>query len=212
MSREIKLDREQFHIKRIANSRDELLKRRDRLINQIQNVFHHVNREGGVSLREAAVIDDYGTDQERADARLLETDTHWSEVDVEELDPGGSCLSFIDPIGYRYYAPAYMIYTLSNAYGDALDEAVVDSNVFDHIVYSLNASRCSSQDAFEHHQKKFSLFTTKERTCIARFLAFDAECEIFDFITDSLEALKSGWIKSLPHSEVKHLRSIWPDL
>lgn len=201
---------EQYHIDRIKKSRDDLLRRRDRLIDQINNAFQYVTREGGISIREAHVIDDYGSEQEQREARAEETDSHWSEVDVETLDPGGSALSFVDPIGFRYYLPAYMVYALKSDYGDALGEEIVDSNVFDSTIFKLNASALRDQDHTEHQRKRFALFTPKERTCIARFLAFDAECCVFEYEAGSIDALKSDWLDALPHMELKHLESIWP--
>jgi len=200
----------EFHFKRIEQSSNELKNRRDHLIEQIKSAFSGVTRSGGISLREARVIDDYGTEEERAKARSLETDSHWSEVDVEGLDPGGSCLNFIDPIGYRYYVPAYMSYALTNAYPDALGDPWVDSNCFDHLIYSLNATIRHDPDRIAYQRKRYSLFTTKECTSIARFLAFDAECVMYEDETDSIDALKNEWIGYLPHSELKHIQSIWP--
>jgi uncharacterized protein DUF6714 len=203
---------EQFHIDRIRNARDHLKKRRIQLIDQINTVFRHVSRDGGISIREAHVIDDYGSDEERQAARAEETDSHWSDVDVENLDPGGSALSFVDPIGFRYYLPAYMVYTLKSGYGDALGEENVDSNVFESTIFKLNASASGDQDCIDHQRERFALFTSKERTCIARFLAFDAECRVFDYEVGSIEALKSDWIDALPHMELKHLKTIWPEM
>jgi len=200
----------EFHIKRLEQSHINLVGRRDRLIDQINSIFSNVTRIGGISLREASVIDDYGTDEERAEARSLETDTHWSEVDIQELDPGGSCMSFVDPIGYRYYLPAYMIYSLRNAFVDYPESSNLNCNAMDTTIYGLNASGYDSKDLCEHVRNKYTNFTQEERTCIARFLAFDAECVVYEDETDSIDALKNEWIGSLPYSELNHLQSIWP--
>lgn len=201
----------EFHIKRIKKSRSDLLARRDQLISQIENVFHSVTREGGISLREGAVIDDYGSDKERTEARELETDSHWSQVNVEELDPGGCCLLFIDPVGFRYYVPAYIVYTLKHAYGDLLGEQSTDSNIFESFINILNATNYGNDNHVAHQPKLFTLFSAKERTCIARFLAFDAECCLDIDDASSIDALKSDWIDSLPDMELKHLKTIWPN-
>lgn len=202
---------EAFHIKRIERNRDKLLARRDELIQQIHTVFDKVTREGGISLREANVIDDYGTDEQRVQARLLDTDTHWSQVDVEQLDPGCSCMSFVDPIGYRYYAPAYMVYILKYGYSNVFGGSFVDSNIFEFYFFGLNPSQHDSPELIEHIRKKYVLFTVEERVCIARFLALDAELYTFDYSDHSLQAIKCEWGKHLPDDELSHLKSIWPD-
>ena len=78
------------------------------LIDLIKDAFKDVTREGGVSWHECEVIDNYGSDAERALARTRDTDRHWTELlSTEAFYPsgiGGFC--FLDPIGFRYYLPA----------------------------------------------------------------------------------------------------------
>lgn len=85
---------------------------KDAVMAQIAAAFDGVSRAGGVSLREGRVIDDYGTDAERDAARLLDTDTCWQDVPDDDLNTYGMSLSFVDPIGFRYYLPAYLCYSL----------------------------------------------------------------------------------------------------
>jgi hypothetical protein len=78
----------------------------DEIIDEINRAFDGVTREGGVSFHEADVIDNYGSKQERTKARKLDTDECWQ--DVPEKDIENDCiLSFLDPIGFRYYMAAY---------------------------------------------------------------------------------------------------------
>lgn len=85
-------------------------KDRERLIQRIYAAFRGVTRDGGISWTETGVIDDYGTDEERARARLEDTDRSWEElVDDPRWGPdtGWGGYSFLDAIGFRYYlAPA----------------------------------------------------------------------------------------------------------
>ena len=83
-------------------------------------------------------------------------------------------------------------------------------NIFESTIFKLNASALRDQDHAEYQRKRFALFTSKERICIARFLAFDAECCVFEDDTGSIEALKSEWLDALPQMERKHLETIWP--
>ncbi len=105
-----------------------------------------------------------------------------------------------------------MVHTLRSGYGDALGEENVDSNIFGSTIFKLNSSALGNQDHIDHRRKYYALFTAQERTCIARFLAFDAECCVFEDDAGSIEALKSDWIDALPHMELKHLKTIWPEM
>ena len=204
------MENEDFHAERVKRDRSKLLIRRDNLIVEIKAIFKNVTRENGTSIREADVIDDYGTTQERDQARRLDTDTHWSEVDIELLDPGCSCLCFMDAIGYRYHLPAYMVYTLKNGYGQVFNEPFVDSNIFEFFIYGLDLSD-RTPELLENAKNKHSLFTHEERTCIARFLAFDAELETHYECNTSLQALESEWAQYLPRDEYQHLQLTWSD-
>ncbi|NER84275.1 MAG: hypothetical protein F6K42_33015, partial [Leptolyngbya sp. SIO1D8] len=84
------------------------------LIQTITAAFSDVLREDGVSMHQARVIDDYGSPEEEAQARLLDIDTHWWEVPDAWIAEFYEILSFVDPKGFRYYIPAYMIWTLKN--------------------------------------------------------------------------------------------------
>lgn len=87
------------------------------VIDAVREAFHGVAREDGVTLHEARVIDDYGGSDERAAARMLDTEKAWEVVPVSDIEEYSEALSFLDPKGFRYYIPAYMIWAV-RAYGD----------------------------------------------------------------------------------------------
>ena len=103
------------------------------MISQIADAFSSVRREEGISLHEAHVIDRYGTKQQRSEARKLDTDKHWNEVPDAQIEKSTSVLCFLDPIGWRYYIPAYMKWTLK--YFKASRSFTCDSTI-----YSFNSS------------------------------------------------------------------------
>jgi len=189
-----------------------LAKMQASVIAQIERDFATVNRVGGVSIREAGVIDDWGTDEECARARAQDTDTHWSEVDIHNLDPGGAALTFCDPVGFRYLMPAYMVFTLRHGeYGDAES---IDSDCHD-----------SARSAAEfmdplggptvHTCEQFSLFSDAQRRCVARFLVCEIERDAMDMpeLADrALGALKRYWMQFLDAGEADQLRKRWPQL
>jgi Cysteine-rich CPCC len=85
---------------------------RDEILQQIAQVFDGVRREEGVTLHEALEMDLYGSPEQCAQARLLDTDENWQEVRGKDLERFPSVLSFLDAKGFRYYLPAYMSWEL----------------------------------------------------------------------------------------------------
>lgn len=134
--------------------RDALNSERAGLIEQIIEAFRGVTRVGGVSWREASVIDSYGTDDERDAARALDTERDWLELlgpGRWRPDPSGE-LSFLDEIGFRYYlAPAMIL--VSQGHPDF------------GLQYHLGRP----------HTHNPSLFNKAQRLAIGRFLRFMIE-------------------------------------
>ena len=84
----------------------------DDAVQQIVDAFAGVPLENGVSLGEARVIDDYGTDDERAAARRKDELHDWQRISDEFIESHPSVLSFMDEEGLRFHLPAYMRFTL----------------------------------------------------------------------------------------------------
>ncbi|HEY0075490.1 MAG TPA: DUF6714 family protein [Abditibacteriaceae bacterium] len=132
------------------------------LISEITVTFDGVSREGGVSLHEAAGIDDYeSSDDERAVNRAKDTDTKWQDVPDEDIEYGYVVLNYLDPKGFRYYIPAYMIWVLNN-----LENCETQSMTFDAVAYTFVGYKSADQKA------KCSLLTVKQSKAIAHFLRF----------------------------------------
>ncbi len=90
------------------------------LLEKIKQAFDGISREGGVSLHETAVMDNYGSEDERAAAKGMDTDTCWEEVKDEWIEgfhtgtSGG--LNFLDKKSFLYYMPAYMSWYLHKGF------------------------------------------------------------------------------------------------
>ncbi len=84
----------------------------DVLVKQIVNSFAEVSLGNGVSLREADVIDDYGTVNERAAAREQDELDDWQRIPDKDIENHSSALCFMDDEGLRFHLPAYMRFTL----------------------------------------------------------------------------------------------------
>ena len=82
------------------------------LMHDIRAAFATVRRENGVTLHQAVVMDSYGTDEEQAQARMLDPDNYWWDVPDERIANLPPALNFLDSVGFRYYIPAFMIWVL----------------------------------------------------------------------------------------------------
>jgi hypothetical protein len=134
------------------------------LLEQIRSAFSGVRREGGVSLHEADVIDGYGSRQERNAARKLDTDRVWWDVPEADIERYDWILSFLDPIGFRYYLPAYMAWTLKHY--EHSNSMSVDSTI-----YALDYS----DGLREHYMERYTLLNREQSEAVCAFLRFMAE-------------------------------------
>lgn len=129
------------------------------LLNLIERAFAGVQLEDGVSLHEADVIDNYGTNAERQAARATDELEDWHRLDRHELEHMGWVLSFYDDKGFRFHLPAY----LTMAVEDYRNE-VVDSLLF-HL--------CSVADDGEaYNRQRFAILSSYQRRAVRHVLKY----------------------------------------
>lgn len=139
---------------------DWLIPKRDELIAHVEEAFKDVSRKNGVSWSESEVIDDYGGDQARLEARKLDQDYHWSElVDDPEWDPerGVGGFSFLDAIGFRYYLAPSLVRSLRSGF---------DQGICFHLTLG---------DLREHKLEQWSALTHQQSMTVKAFLEFMIE-------------------------------------
>ena len=142
------------------------------LIEEIISAFDGVAREDGVTLHEAMALDNYGGPEERRKARAQDTESRWQDVPDEDIRSSDAVLNFLDPKGFRYYIPAFLVWYLTY-----LDNEDPDfwSNNFDSVDFQLEAGRTGDID--DHYLSKFTFLTPTQSKAIAHFLVFLAERE-----------------------------------
>ena len=140
---------------------------RDALLDLIAQAFAGVSREGGISLHGTQVLDDWGTRDAALAVAELDTDTDWTEVPTADLQRFDSALSFLDPIGFRYYLPAYMTWDLSRCLG--LDALWFESHLLFHLGY------IAQDDDGQKEYRRTSLLDARQRNAALRYLRFIAD-------------------------------------
>jgi hypothetical protein len=133
------------------------------LIEEITIAFDGVSREGCLTLHEAAGWDGHcGIGPWIEEARAKDTDTKWQEVKDEwiaENGLGDIALSFIDAKGFRYYLPAYLIWSIKETVAGFPSDSNTD------VVWYLGIN-------FSTHRERFAFLNKQQSSAVAHFLLF----------------------------------------
>lgn len=143
------------------DEREEIQKAR--VIDLISRAFSGVTRDGGVSLHEADIIDGYGSAEKRVAARKLDTESGWQAVPDRDIEYYNSILSFLDPIGFRYYIAAYMVWSLKNF-------RISESVTSDFTIYAFAMD--GHQNMKDWKMSRFSILSEAQSTAVYEFLRF----------------------------------------
>ena len=157
---------------------------RHEVVAAIRAAFSGVDRENAISLHEGRVIDLHGSADERAGARSLDVELIWEQVPPKHIERFSSALSFLDPKGFRYYIPAYMIWTLdANARGGTSCHST-----FFHL-------EClDERDRYNLH--RLQLLNDDQRRSIALFLLYFSTDRYYG--DDARKAVQRFWEHYLP--------------
>jgi len=167
--------------------RDEAKQMAEGIIGEIRRAFGAVSRAEGVTLHEALVIDNYGSDSERSAARELDTDRRWEDVPDQLIEENDSALCFVDPKGFRYYLPAYIVWSLRN---------YETSGTFshNHPICCLALSESGSMRRWD--LERFEVFNDEQARAICKFLRFMAQRdEDIVCVDEARAALDAYWGK-----------------
>ncbi|MDJ0743183.1 MAG: CPCC family cysteine-rich protein [Xenococcaceae cyanobacterium MO_167.B27] len=167
-----------------------------KVIQSIQKAFDRVELEDGITLVEARLIDDYIFDYSqkkqlkeerfkqqiehnhlfRESLDITENDLleNWQDIPERVIKNLSDVLCFLDEKGYRFYLPAYMIWTIN--YFGKWDYYSVDSTIF---------SLCPS----EYNLSRRQLLTVKQCQAICQFVRFMAIYDN-DFMAGNLETFE----------------------
>jgi len=160
----------------MANERTDCVQ----IIDEIERAFDGVTRDDGVTLHETWEIDRCSSDRMRAKARRLDTDRRWQDVPDADIEQLPYALCFLDAEGFRYYIPAYMVWSLRH-------HQTNDSEAVDNTVSAFMSDPL-------HKDKRYSLLNDLQRRVICQFLTyFSGDEGDSDRAYWAAIALRIGW-------------------
>lgn len=144
----------------------------DSIVKIIESAFAKVRLEEGTSISEGTVIDDYGTDEDRRKARMMDEKNDWRLISDRAIRKHQTSLTFMNAKGYQYNLPAYMRFVMRNY-------LISDSNSIDSVFHNLS----------DRHDKRRVVFSAPQRAAIRDFLQFFADEPKGWFRDEALRAL-----------------------
>jgi hypothetical protein len=156
---------------------------RQRIIAEIENAFADVRRGNSITLHQARVLDDYGDEIVQAAARRKDTEIRWQDIPDAWIEKLADTLPFLDPEGFCYYIPAFMIWALRHY--ETSDSFAGAAAVY---AFGVNPSG-------EGQMARLRLFTPRQAAAIAHFLEYFAHRANGDHADNETaqEALDAYW-------------------
>ncbi len=169
------------------------------LIQQVITAFKSVKREDGISLHEAHeiyLISDYAynfsVDDSEAEALLAkakatDVDTDWQEIPEEILtkfiDSLGIFYYYLDPKGWRYYLPAYIVWSL-HQYIERKRMDSLDCVVYDFLLPEKHEVLDRTKRDFNRRpiSEYIASITAEQLSAICQFLWF-----VINYSTDYMQ-------------------------
>ena len=130
-----------------------------KILELIREAFADVHLDGGVSLHQSRVLDDYGDEDEFKAALRKDPEWHWTEVSTEKIKQFCDSLVFFDPKGVRFYLPAFMTHALET-YEPTYGWLDADGIFF------------AASDPTGGYKDKFEALNSTQMSAVAAFLAF----------------------------------------
>lgn len=163
---------------------------KEEIVNVIEKAFDGATLDGGISLEQTKVIDNYGrgvTAEEFTNLPKKEITDNWKKIPVSQLDEA-DCIAHLDQKGFKYYIPALILRLLENYDSTSLASIGTISFLYPKL---------------KDWEYSYSELTPEQSQAIALFLK-----SLPDLVKLKIEdktrverALKKYWSKFLPSQE-----------
>lgn len=162
---------------------------------QMKSAFRGVTLEGGISLRQGEICDNYGRDNQGrpigesvfAMIPRSEVTDDWTALPLAELERY-PYLSYLDAKGFRYYIPAFLLSLLEDASKGSMR------------VITTLASLRPSREHWSYSMAQYALLDETQRAAVATFLLYLQDDPHLDAEDQKLvfRALECYWQTYLP--------------
>jgi hypothetical protein len=158
----------------------------------IRSAFADVERDETMTLHQAQVVEsalDTPHDEHRRNfeaARLKDRETRWQDIPAASIDECEAALFFLEPGGWRFYLPAFLLRALS-----LLHASAVDTNIPASVIVSLTISDRSERFSLI----RFELLSQAQARAVALFLTFAATDHPNHHARDAQNALNLYWLR-----------------
>ncbi len=156
----------------------------DHLIAVITAAFHGVKLDGGTTIHEADLEGAYTEEHVRIAARKKDPETEWTAVPDWKIERFSAALSFLDSKGWRFYIPAYMIWTLKNW-------RTCDSLTADWVIWGFEPLEGSSWSI-----SRYGVLSTQQAEAVYQFLRFFCE---YSGESEPENAIRAYWHQFAPN-------------
>jgi len=162
----------------------------DELRDLLTAAFRGVTLDGGISIRQGEVCDNYGegvTDEEFEAIPRSEVTAVWTALPLDELERY-PYLAYLDSKGFRYYIPAFLLSLLQDAQGASMR------------VISTLSSLHPTRDCWLYRMGQYELLNDAQRSAIATFLFHLQDYPLLNTSDQHLisAALQAYWQQYLP--------------
>jgi hypothetical protein len=137
----------------------------DELRELLKAAFRDVTLDGGISIRQGEICDNYGEDNDGREISEAEFATiprgeiigDWIALPLDELEQY-PYLAYLDAKGFRYYIPAFLLSLLQDSQRGSM-----------RVICTLS-SLCPTRERWLYHMQQYELLSDEQRSAIAVFL------------------------------------------
>jgi hypothetical protein len=153
------------------------------IIEEIRVAFHDVPK-GPLSLRQA-ILNTWADENRVAEARCHDSYNHWADIADSDIERGGKALYGADPRSWRFFIPAFMVWSLRFY-------KVNDAFVSDQTIYSFDPSGAKPAISVSKLER-FELLSFSQKRAVRRFLEYMAQNDMYADSTFAQKALDQYW-------------------
>jgi hypothetical protein len=134
------------------------------LVSEIRDAFQNVPR-GILTMHQAHIVK-WASEDKLIEAAALDRERSWTEINDETIVEARNALYGADPQSWRYFLPAYMVWTLKHLQSSSL-------SVIDQVVYTFQPYEVGHR-LRQESVLRFDTLSLAQKRCVAHFLGYMA--------------------------------------